>query len=120
MTWKRMAALCIAVACLSASVHGGDWAQFRGPNNSGVALESQAPSEWSITKNLDWKMKIPGYGWSSPIVVGDKMIVTTAGSAKQNQPQPFTYPDGGGVGPPGATRRGGSKGNAPNSAKRRP
>ena len=108
MTWKRMAALCIGVACLSASVHGSDWAQFRGPNNSGVASESQAPSEWSITKNLAWKMKIPGYGWSSPIVVGDKIIVTTAASEKQKRPQPFTYPAGG-FGPPGGPRGGAAK-----------
>src|SRR5207245_4287371 len=117
MTWKRMAALCIGVACLSASVHGSDWAQFRGPNNSGVASDSQAPSEWSITKNLAWKMKIPGYGWSSPIVVGDKIIVTTAVSEKQKRPQPFTYPGGGGFGPPGGPRVGAFKDKGGDRAK---
>jgi outer membrane protein assembly factor BamB len=78
-------------------VHGGDWPQFRGPNNSGIA-QSQAPSEWSIDKNLAWKEKIPGYGWSSPIIVGDKIIVTTAVTDKQTRPAPF-MPNSG-VAPP--------------------
>src|SRR5207245_9657855 len=112
MTWKRMAALCIGVACLSASVHGSDWAQFRGPNNSGVASESQAPSEWSVDKNLAWKEKIPGYGWSSPIVVGDKISVTTAVTEQQNPPQAFGRGRRG-FGPPGRQKAAATSGGAP-------
>src|SRR5262245_13009750 len=67
MAWKRTVALGVGLACLPLLAFGGDWTQFRGPNNSGVAEESQAPSEWTIDKNLAWKEKIPGYGWSSPI-----------------------------------------------------
>jgi ubiquitin-protein ligase len=67
--------------------NAGDWTQFRGPKNSGIA-ESQAPGEWSSDKNLAWKEKIPGYGWSSPIIIGDKIIVTTAVSDKQKRPRP--------------------------------
>jgi outer membrane protein assembly factor BamB len=80
-------------------VHGGDWTQFRGLNNSGVVAESQAPVEWSIDKNLAWRVKVPGYAWSSPIVVGDKIIVTTAVSDKQTAPKKFKFV--GGFGPPG-------------------
>jgi outer membrane protein assembly factor BamB len=97
MAWKRNVALGVGLACLPLLAFGGDWTQFRGPNNSGVAVESQAPSEWSIDKNLAWKEKIPGYGWSSPIVVGDKIIVTTAVTDKQTRPKAF---GGGGFGPP--------------------
>jgi hypothetical protein len=99
MAWKRIVALGVGVACLPLLAFGGDWTQFRGPNNSGVASESQAPSEWSGSKNLAWKEKIPGYGWSSPIVVGDKVIVTTAVSDKQKRPEAMRF--GGGFGPPG-------------------
>src|SRR5262249_44046105 len=71
-------------------------------NNSGIT-ESQVPNEWSIDKNLAWKERIPGYGWSSPIIVGDKIIVTTAVSDKQKRPQPMNFgggPGGGFGGPP--------------------
>jgi outer membrane protein assembly factor BamB len=104
MALNRLLAVLVGAVCLPASALGGDWPQFRGPNNSGVAQDSQAPSEWSLTKNLAWKEKIPGYGWSSPIVVGDKILVTTAISDKQKRPQPFTFPGGPGFGPPGGPR----------------
>jgi outer membrane protein assembly factor BamB len=99
MPWKRIAALVVCAAGIPVLVQGGDWPQFRGPNNSGIA-ESQAPSEWSIDKNLTWKEKIPGYGWSSPIIVGDKIIVTTAIAERQIRPAPFQ--NNSGVRPPDA------------------
>jgi outer membrane protein assembly factor BamB len=91
MAWKRITILLVGAACFRGSIVAGDWPQFRGPNNSGVCPQSQAPSEWSDTKNLAWTQKIPGYGWSSPIVVGDKIIVTTAVTEKQKRPQPLGF-----------------------------
>src|SRR5947209_1112509 len=89
MVWKRIMNLLVGAACFQGPVVAGDWTQFRGPNNSGVSCQSQAPSEWSNTKNLAWTQKVPGYGWSSPIVVGDKIIVTTAVSENQKRPSMF-------------------------------
>ena len=109
MAWNRIAVLVVGSACIPVLVYGGDWTQFRGPNNSGIA-DSQAPSEWSIDKNLAWKEKVPGYGWSSPIIVGDKIIVTTAVSDKQKRPQPFMMGGGGGGGPGRFGPPGGGKG----------
>jgi outer membrane protein assembly factor BamB len=74
--------VCVAVA------QAGDWPQFRGPNNTGMSEEKQLPDEWSATKNVLWKAKLPGYGWSSPIVWGDRVFVTTAVSDKQTRPSP--------------------------------
>jgi outer membrane protein assembly factor BamB len=55
----------------------GDWPRFRGPNGSGVSAdEASPPVEWSETKNLKWKVRLPGPGLSSPIVVGDRVFVT--------------------------------------------
>lgn len=62
----------LAIACQSSQA---DWNRFRGPNGSGVA-EGSAPTEWSESKNLSWKIELPGAGVSSPIVVGDKVFVT--------------------------------------------
>ena len=53
-----------------------DWAQFRGPQSAGKALEETAPLTWSDTENLKWKAELPGPGSSSPIVVGDRVFVT--------------------------------------------
>jgi hypothetical protein len=56
---------------------GEDWMRFRGDNGSGVAQSSKAlPVEFSDTKNLQWKVDLPGPGHSCPIVVGDKVLVT--------------------------------------------
>lgn len=56
----------------------GDWPQFRGPNADGHADTTATPTEWSDTKNVAWKSAIPGLGWSSPSIVGDRIYVTTA------------------------------------------
>ncbi len=52
-----------------------NWLRFRGPNGSGISQEKGLPTEWSETKNLVWKTKIPGSGSSSPIVVGNRIFV---------------------------------------------
>ena len=60
----------------SVAASAGDWAQFRGPGGAGVSDETGLPLTWSSEENLIWKTSLPGYGASSPIVVGDKILVT--------------------------------------------
>ena len=48
------------------------WAQWRGPHATGVSSTANPPLEWSETKNIKWKVEIPGRGSSSPIVWGDR------------------------------------------------
>lgn len=94
-TWRlRLAALALAATATAATA--GDWLQFRGPNGSGVSTEKNLPSEWSADKNVAWKAKVPGVAWSSPIIVGDKVIVTTA--VADGQPKPGGGFGGGGGG----------------------
>ena len=54
------------------------WPQWRGPDGNGFAANSEPPIEWSETKNIKWKLAIPGNGSSSPIVWGDRLFITTA------------------------------------------
>ena len=54
------------------------WPQWRGPNANGVSLTANPPLEWSETKNIRWKVVIPGRGSSTPVVWGDRLFVTTA------------------------------------------
>src|SRR5690348_6866322 len=55
-----------------------DWPEFRGPTGQGVSVEHGLPLTWSETKNVKWKVAIPGKGWSSPAILGDRIWLTTA------------------------------------------
>src|SRR6266545_5581064 len=57
------------------------WPQFRGPNGSGVADGQKPPVEFGPEKNLKWKVPVPG-GLSSPIVAGDKLVITAFDGGK--------------------------------------
>ena len=69
-------ALVLATAGLAAA--GDDWPQFRGPTGQGLSSERGLPLEWSETRNVVWKTPVPGLGWSSPVVAGGRVWVTTA------------------------------------------
>ncbi len=62
----------LLVVCLPWPARAENWAQFRGPNGSGLAAEKTLPTEWGADKNLAWKVKLPGVAWSQPVVWGDK------------------------------------------------
>ena len=55
-----------------------DWPQFRGPTGQGISTETGLPTEWSADRGVAWRTPLPGGGWSSPIVHGDRVFVTTA------------------------------------------
>jgi len=57
-------------------VLGADWPQFRGPTGQGISDEKGLPVEWSSSKNIEWKLKLPGAGASSPVTVGKRVYVT--------------------------------------------
>ncbi len=70
--------LVLILGMLSPTVRGDDWLEFRGPGGQGHALATGLPERWSETENLAWKQTIPGKGWSSPVVVGGQVYLTTA------------------------------------------
>ncbi len=63
---------------LSVPVLAQDWPEFRGPTGQGLSTERGLPVTWSETKNVRWKVAIPGKGWSSPAIQGDRIWLTTA------------------------------------------
>jgi outer membrane protein assembly factor BamB len=66
---------------LSASfATAADWPEFRGPDKQGHSAAAGLPTDWNtnFNKNILWKAALPGIGWSSPVVVGDKIYLTTA------------------------------------------
>jgi outer membrane protein assembly factor BamB len=74
----RLVALLFSLAPVGAMLAANDdWSRWRGPNNDGVA-RGDAPLEWGDKKNVAWRAAIPGRGFSSPVVWGDKIFLTTA------------------------------------------
>jgi hypothetical protein len=66
----------IICAALGGALDAADWLRFRGPNGSGVSEDADVPTHWSDDENLAWKADLPGPGSSSPIVVGELVLVT--------------------------------------------
>ena len=69
---------CLVLSAASAALRADDWPRFRGPTGQGVSAERDVPLEWAEDKNVAWKTPIPGEGWSSPVVWGDRAFVTAA------------------------------------------
>ena len=71
---------------------GQEWRQFRGRGGRGIADDSALPSNWSTTDNVVWNAPVPGMGWSSPIVTGELIVVTSViSSAPGEEPTPGLY-----------------------------
>ena len=71
-----MFALVVAIAFSNGTTGAQDWPGFRGPNADGRSADMSIPTKWSATENLQWKLELPGEGFSSPIVIGDNIYVT--------------------------------------------
>ena len=75
----RSPLLCLLFCgCASLSLAADDWPQFRGPTGQGHATATNLPAVVSDTENVTWKATLPGQGWSSPVVEGGKVWLTTA------------------------------------------
>jgi outer membrane protein assembly factor BamB len=68
-------------ASTSAQDKGGDWPAFRGSDSRSVVDDENLPVELSDSKNLAWKVELPGRGPASPIIVGDKVFVSCSGGS---------------------------------------
>lgn len=82
--WLQAALATMLVAMLA----GADWPQFRGPASNGFADAKNLPTAFSDDEQLVWKVKLPGPGASSPIVVGDRILVTSYGGYGVNATSP--------------------------------
>lgn len=74
-----LAVLVVASSVISRGAPADEnWGQWRGPLQNGFAPKADPPVEWSETKNIKWKFKIPGLGSATPIVWDDLVFVQTA------------------------------------------
>jgi len=89
----RQAVLACVLLLASPTAHSQDapWPQFRGPDANPVGAHSGLADRWSKTENVEWSQQIPGRGWSSPIVTGGRVYVTTVTTeGKSKSPQAGT------------------------------
>lgn len=73
---KHSALVCLLV--LASITHADDWPQWRGPTNDGISKETGLPASFSDTKNVAWKLSLPGKGSSTPIIWKDRIFLTAA------------------------------------------
>src|SRR5882724_13631572 len=63
-----------------------EWPRFRGPNGNPIVTKGRLPEKWSKTENVEWAAEIPGRGWSSPIVNGRQVFLTTVTTEGKSKP----------------------------------
>lgn len=71
------AVLCLGWLLVGRVCRAENWPQWRGPHDNGVSDETGLPSEWSESKNLVWKLPLPGMGASTPAVWGERIFLTS-------------------------------------------
>jgi outer membrane protein assembly factor BamB len=80
-------------AAIAVTAANDNWPHFRGPTmNAAVADNPDLPEQWSATENVEWATEIPGIGWSSPVVWGNRVFLTTVTAEGDfEQPKPGLY-----------------------------
>jgi outer membrane protein assembly factor BamB len=84
----------ILSVALASTIHAENWPNWRGPDSTGVSPEKALPTTWSDTENIAWKAKFRGVGISSPIVWGDRVIVTSQAGSGVSRPGPRLFQGG--------------------------
>ena len=83
---KAGVACALLIMSITANAQSASWPQFLGPESNPVSNNAKLPERWSKTENVEWSFEIPGRGWSSPIVTGDKVYVTSVTTEGKSKP----------------------------------
>lgn len=82
---SAISATMLMVSQLSLRAADSNWPSFRGADSRGVSENPGLPTKWSATENVEWKTDLPGRGWSSPVVWGDRVFLTTVVNTGQSE-----------------------------------
>ena len=74
---KLILALCVSVVG-SATLFATNWPNWRGPTLNGVSTETGLPTTWSATENVAWKLPLPAYSGSTPVIWGERIFLSVA------------------------------------------
>jgi outer membrane protein assembly factor BamB len=74
-----------------ATVCRGDWLQFRGTNSNSIGGAETVPDKIGKNQNIAWKTDLPGRGLSSPVVIGERIVLTASSGARQDRLQVLAF-----------------------------
>src|SRR5437667_8998842 len=83
---SRVFSCMIALSMSAAWGTEPEWGRFRGPDGNPAVAKGRLPEKWSKTQNVEWAAEIPGRGWSSPIVNGRWVLLTTVATEGKSKP----------------------------------
>ena len=75
---KLLPPACLFILAASTSLLAENWPAWRGPTRDGVSTETGLPVKWSATENVAWKLAMPAYSGSTPIIWGDLIFLSMA------------------------------------------
>jgi outer membrane protein assembly factor BamB len=79
---RRLFVATCVLALATATVFASDWPNWRGPTLNGVSAETGLPTTWSATENVAWKLPLPAFSGSTPIIWGDRIFLNVATETK--------------------------------------
>lgn len=77
----RGCAMAVVVLCVSHAARAENWPSWRGPTGNGLSSEKNLPVEWSPTKNVAWKVALPGPAGATPVIWGNQIFLTSVNDA---------------------------------------
>lgn len=109
----RLFFVCLLLVATSIAFSSNDWPNWRGPSRDGVSSEKNLPVSWSPTENIHWKLEMPAWSGSTPIIWGDRIFINTAEGGIRQEGRRRRGGGGRPGGPPGAPQTRGSRRPAP-------
>jgi outer membrane protein assembly factor BamB len=82
-TWRGAIVGAVMVWAAVGTLSAENWPQWRGPSLNGLSTETRLPVSWSKTENVTWKLELPAWSGSTPIVWGDRVFLNVAEDLKQ-------------------------------------
>ena len=67
----------LAILTLCSPVFADNWPSWRGPTQNGISSEKSVPVEWDTSKNVAWRVELPGPAGATPVVWGERIFLTT-------------------------------------------
>ncbi|HEY7475941.1 MAG TPA: PQQ-binding-like beta-propeller repeat protein [Vicinamibacterales bacterium] len=75
---KLLPLVCLLILTASTTLLASNWPHWRGPTHDGVSKETGLPIKWSATEGVAWKLALPAYSGSTPIIWGDMVFLNMA------------------------------------------
>jgi outer membrane protein assembly factor BamB len=82
---QRFAIVLISLVAASSALSAENWPQWRGPALNGLSAEKNLPVSWSRTENITWKLALPAWSGSTPIVWGERIFLNVAEDLRQRE-----------------------------------